>query len=102
MPRPEAGLVHDAEAMREAAVFGGGEDPSSALQLADAAQALQPGAVEQILLGRLLVGVAGGGCTLRGEALGELDVAVDRVADQVDRLELLRIHGYAFGFAVVP
>jgi hypothetical protein len=27
---------------------------------------------------------------------------VDRVADQVDRLELLRVHGYAFGFAVVP
>jgi hypothetical protein len=27
---------------------------------------------------------------------------VDRVADQVDRLELLRVHGYAFGFAVLP
>ncbi len=94
--------MHDAEAMREAAVFGGGEDPACALQLADAAQALQPRAVKQILFGRLFLSVARGGGPLRSEALCELDIPVDRVADQIDRLELLRVHGYAFGFAVVP
>ena len=94
--------MHNAEAMREAAVFGGGEDPACALQLADPAQPLQPRAVEQIFFSSLFWRVAGGRGPLRREALGELDIPVDRVADQVDRLELLRIHGYAFGFAVVP
>ena len=70
--------------------------------LGDAAQALQPRAVEEILLGRLLGGVTGSRCPFGGEALGELDITVDRVADQVDRLELLRAPGYAFGAAVVP
>ena len=94
--------MHNAEAMREAAVFGGREDPARALQLTDAAEALQPGAVEQILFGRLFWRVAGSRGPLRSKALRELDIPVDRVADQVDRLELLRIHGYAFGFAVEP
>ena len=94
--------MHHAEAMREAAMFGGREDPTRALQLADAAQSLQPRAVEQILFGGLFLSVAGGCGTLGGEALGELDIAVDRVADQVDCLELLRVHGYAFDFVFAP
>ena len=94
--------MHDAEAMREAAVLSGREDPTGALQLADAAKALQPWAVEEILFGGLLLGVAGGRGTLGGEPLCELDITVDRVADQVDRLELLRIHGYACDFVFAP
>lgn len=94
--------MHNAEAMREAAVFGGREYPACALQLADAAEALQPRAVEQIFFSGVFWRVAGGRGPLRSEALRELDIPVDRVADQVDRLELLRVHGYAFGFAVEP
>ena len=99
---PEARLMHHPEAVCEAAVFGGGEDPSGTLQLTDTTEALEPWAIEQILFGGLLWGVARGGCPISREALGQFDVAVDRVTDQVDRLELLRIHDYAFDFAVLP
>ena len=58
--RPEAGLVHDAEAVGEARVLGGREDPAGALELADPAQPLEPGRVEQVLLGDVLVGQPGG------------------------------------------
>ena len=49
--RPQAGLVHDPEPVREARVLRGREDPPGALELADPAQALEPGRVEQVLLG---------------------------------------------------
>ena len=59
-PRPESRLVHDAEAVREAGVLGGREDPAGALELADPAQPLEPGGVEQVLLGDVLVRQPGG------------------------------------------
>ena len=43
--------------------------------------------VEQVLLGDVLGGQPGGRGLGRRQALGQLDVAVDRVADQVDRGE---------------
>ena len=55
-PRPQAGLVHHPQAMGEARVLGCREDPAGALQLADPAQPLEPGRVEQVLLGDVLVG----------------------------------------------
>ena len=59
-PRPESGFVHDAKAVGEPGVLGGREDPASALQLADPAQPLQPGRVEEVLLGDILGGQPGG------------------------------------------
>ena len=58
-PGPQAGLVHDAQAVGEARVLGGREDPAGALELADPAQPLEPGRVEQVLLGDILVGEPG-------------------------------------------
>ena len=81
---PQPGLVHDAEAVREPRVLGGREDPARALELADPAQPLEPRRVEQVLLGDVLVGQPGGGRLGADQPLGQLDVAVDRVADQVD------------------
>ena len=43
--------MHHAKTVGEAAVLGGREDPSGALQLADAAKALHPRRVQQVLLG---------------------------------------------------
>ena len=81
---PQPGLVHHAQAVGEARVLGGREHPARALELADPAQALDPGGVEQVVLGDVLrVEVRGAGLGRR-EALRQLDVAVDRVADQVD------------------
>ena len=84
-PRPQPGLVHDAEAVGEARVLGRREDPAGALELADPAQALEPRACRAgpprrrpRRAGRRR-GLAG------AQALGQLDVAVDGVADQVDR-----------------
>ena len=51
MAGPPARLVHDSEAVGEARVLGGREDPPSTLELRDAAQALEPGRVEEVLLG---------------------------------------------------
>ena len=56
---PQARLVHHPKAMREAAVFRGGEDPAGALQLADAAEALHPRRIEQVFLGDRLGRQAG-------------------------------------------
>ena len=55
-PGPEAGLVHDAEAVGEPGVLGRREDPAGALELADAPEALQPRGVEEVLLGDVLGG----------------------------------------------
>ena len=84
--------MHDPEAVGEPRVLGGREDPARALELADPAQPLEPGGVEQVLLGDVLVGQPGGRRLGRGQALGQLDVPVDRVADQVDRGERLPAH----------
>jgi hypothetical protein len=86
-PRPLPGEVHDPQPVGEARVLSGREDPARALELADPAEALQPGRVEQVVLGRVLVREPGGGRFAAGQALRELDVAVDRVADEVDRRE---------------
>ena len=48
---PQPGLVHDAEAVGESRVLGGREDPPSTLELADAAEPLEPRRVEEVLLG---------------------------------------------------
>jgi len=68
-------------------MLGGREDPPSALQLADPTQALEPRGIEQVLLGDRLIRQSGGRGLIWRQSLGELDVAVDRVADQVDRGE---------------
>ena len=98
--RPEARLVHDAQAVREARVLGGGKDPACALELADPAQALEPGRVEQVLLGHRLDRQPGRRRLVRGEPLGQLDVAVDRVADEVDGRE--RLAAPPSGHALAP
>ena len=84
--------MHDAQAVGEARVLGGREDPARALELADPAQPLEPGRVEQVLLGDILVGEAGDRGFGRRQALGQLDVPVDRVADEVDRGERVAAH----------
>ena len=67
-PRPQPGLVHDAETVREPRVLGRREDPARALELADAAEALQPRRVEEVVLGGVLVGQARGCRIRRGES----------------------------------
>ena len=90
---PEARLVHDAEPVHESRVLRAREDPARALQLADPPQPLQPLRVEQVLLGDVLVRQAGSRRLVRGEPLGQLDVPVDGIADEVDGLELGVRHG---------
>ena len=92
LARPQPGLVHDPEAVREPRVLGRREHPARALELADPAQPLDPGRVEQVLLGRVLVGQSGRRGLLGGQPLRQLDVGVDRVADQVDRAERVARH----------
>ena len=60
-PGPQAGLVHDPEAVGEARMLGGREDPARALELADAAQSLEPRGIEEVVLGDVLVGQPGRG-----------------------------------------
>src|SRR3989454_2208676 len=50
MARPFAGQVHRAQSVLKPGVLGRGEDPPRALQLMDAAQALQPRGIHQVLL----------------------------------------------------
>ena len=95
--RPEARFVHDPEAVGEPRVLGGREDPAGALELADPAQPLEPGRVEQVLLGDLLVGQPGRRRLVRRQPLGQLHVPVDRVADEVDRGERLASHARSQG-----
>ena len=83
-PAPTARLVHHAEAVREPRVLGGREDPARALELADPAQPLEPRGVEQVVLGGVLVRQARCRRLVAREPLGQLEVAVDRVADEVD------------------
>ncbi len=65
--------VHGAEGMLESAVLGGGKDPARRLELRHAAEALHPGGVDQVLLGRL----PGDAIRARVE-----DVLVDGVGDE--------------------
>jgi hypothetical protein len=58
--REAAGDVHRAEGVREAAVLGRGEHPARRLELRDPPEALDPGRVDQVLLGRLAGDVAAG------------------------------------------
>ena len=92
-PAPQPGLVHHAEAVGEPRVLGRREDPAGALELADPAQPLDPRRVEQVLLGgRSSAGSPAAADSAGGQALRQLDVAVDRVADQVDRDERVARH----------
>src|ERR1035437_1632103 len=88
MAGPQTGFVHDPQAVGEAAVLGRGEDPARALELADAPHSLQPGRVEEIALRRLFLRQTQPASPVGREPLGQLDVAVDRVADQVQGPQL--------------
>src|SRR5438105_2347752 len=61
----------------EPRVLAARENPPGRLQLVDSPQSLQPGVIEQVLLGRL--GVA-------PQPFGDLDIAVQGVGDQIDRV----------------
>ncbi len=81
---PFAGQVHGAERMLKARVFGGGEYPPGALQLMDPAQPLQPGVVDQLLLGG----------SRHSAGFGHLDIAIDGVAGEVDSAVFLEGAGH--------
>ena len=75
MPCKAACHVHGAERVDEAGVFRRGVYPSSALELIDVPEALDPGGVDQVFF-RPFVWVR------NGERHGEGDVLVDRIGDQ--------------------
>ena len=77
----------------EPGMLGAREHPAGALQLADPPHPLQPLGVEQVLLGDGLEGQRGAGRLVGRQPLRQLDVPVDGVADEVDRLELGVRHG---------
>src|SRR5688572_18274986 len=79
--------------MGEAGVLRGREDPARALELADAAQPLEPGGIEQVFLGDVLRWQPGRSRGVGRQALGQLDIPVDRVADEVDRRERMTAAG---------
>ena len=83
-PRPQPCLVHHAQTVREPGVLGGREDPACRLQLADPAEPLQPRGVQQVLLGDILVEQPRGARLDRRQPLGELEVAVDGIGDEID------------------
>src|SRR5262245_50547143 len=78
-------------------MFGRREDPAGALELADATQPLQPRGVEQVLLGDLFGRQPGHRGDIGREPLGQLEIAVDRVTDEVDRRERMAAGGYRYG-----
>src|SRR3982750_3209129 len=73
-------------------MFGRREDPSRALELADSTKPLEPRAVEEVLLGDLLVAKSSGDGVRPGDPFCQLHVAVDRVADEVDRPKRMARH----------
>jgi len=77
LSRPLAADVHRPERVLEPRVLAARENPPGRLQLVDSPQSLQPGVIEQVLLGR--IGVA-------PQPFGDLDIAVQGVGDQIDRV----------------
>src|SRR5256885_1857036 len=75
--RPFAGKVHRAQRVLKPGVLRRGEDPPRALQLMDAAQALQPRGIHQVLLRGLTRDAA-------RPALRDAKVSVDGIGGQVD------------------
>src|SRR5438132_12728157 len=75
--RPFAGKVHRAQRVLKPGVLRRGEDPPRALQLMDAAQALQPRGIHQVLLRSLT-------CDAARPALSDAKVSVDGIGGQVD------------------
>src|SRR5207253_3078956 len=73
---PLAGQVHGTQRVLESRMLRRGEHPPGALQLVNPAQALQPGAVDQILLRRVP------GHSAR-PALRDAKVSVDGIAGQI-------------------
>src|SRR5207247_4271261 len=76
------GNVDGPERVDKPGVLGGRVDPPSALELEDVAEPLDPGRIDQLLLGRLLLRGARlppGGAR---EGDGEGDVLVNRVGDE--------------------
>src|SRR5256886_13990060 len=71
--------MHGTKRVLKARMLAAGEDPPGRLELVNPAQSLQPGMIEQVLLGRDAVPV---------DALGDLDIAVQRIGYQVDRVVL--------------
>ena len=76
---PFPGQVHRPQRVLEARVLGGREHPPRRLQLVDASQALEPGVVDQLLLGD----------ARHAAGLGDPQVAIDGVAGEVDAGVLL-------------
>ena len=71
--------MHRAQGVLKARMLPAGEDPPGRLKLVNPAQSLQPRMIEQVLLRR---------DTFPRDALGDLDVAVQRIGYQVDRVVL--------------
>ena len=74
--------MHGAQDMLKARVLGTGVHPPGALQLMNSPQALNPGMIDERLLGRLLA-VAGG---------GEGNVTVQRIANQAFGTKVVTCH----------
>lgn len=77
MLRPLAGQVHCTERVLKPRMLGGGEDPPGALQLVDAAEPLEPGRIDQVLLG-------GTPSRTSRTTLRDAKVSIDGIAGQVD------------------
>ena len=92
MAGPQPGLVHHAEAVGESAVLGGREHPARALELADPAQPLDPRACRSGPPRRPSRRAARAPTPSPVEPLRELDIPVDRVADEIDRRERVAAH----------
>ena len=75
-----AGQVHRPEHVLEPRVLGRGKDPPGGLQLVNLPQPLQPGMVDDLLLGHL--------ARRQPRRRGERDVAVDRIVAQALALEV--------------
>ena len=95
MARPFPGEVHGAKGVLEARVLGRGEHPPGALQLVDAAEALHPGGVDEVLL-RCLAGHP------TRTALRDAKVSVDGITRQVDPRILGRRLDHATIISVNP
>src|SRR5205814_8987921 len=79
LPGPFSTEVHRTQRVLEAGMLAAREDPPGGLQLMDAAKSLQPGMVEQVLFC---------GYALTVNPFGDLDVAMQRIGHQIDRVVL--------------